>query len=348
MWYAGDDNDTKNKNRQRFRLRIGADITEGPVMLHIRLASGKGEQVSTNQSLTGLSSEKPIFIDRAYVEVTPIQSLDLMGGRMANPFYVGPTGDLVWDDDYNPEGFAERFTMRMGDQGKIYATAGQVVLDGDGTGREAQWFLGYQVGTDLEMDPVGLNLAVLYYHLANGTKGNFSQTAIQDGNTRSAAFLCGATPCALANPFNVVNASAAVTLKAGLPITLSGDYVQNLADTVQLASPDIKDENTGFALGLKVGKASAANTAEVGYAYRSVESDATLADLVDSDWGPNGGTNRKGHIVWTAYSFTKATQFKLKYFNTKMKNEDLLTTAVSGSDPNPTFQRVQLDFSVKF
>lgn len=341
QWFSGNWNDSNNKNRQRFRLRIGSDITAGQVVLHIRLASGTGEQVSTNQSFGKLSSQKSIWIDRAYVELMQIPNTMLLGGRMANPFFTNLTSELVWDDDYNPEGFAEKYAMKLGDSGRVFATAGQIVLDGGGTGADSQWLLGYQVGTEMKTDPATFNLAVLYYNLANGSKDSFGQVVVQDGNTRVSS-----TDPTLVNPFNVLNATAAVTIKAGLPVVISGDLVKNLADTVQSAS--IEDENTGYAVGFKVGNASAANTAELGYTYRSIETDATLADISDSDFGPNGGTNRKGHAVWAAYNFTQSTQLKLKYFNTKIQNEDLPPAPIAGDDPNPTHSRLQADFSIKF
>ncbi|MBI3995529.1 MAG: putative porin, partial [Nitrospirae bacterium] len=117
QWFAGSGNGSKNRNRQRFRLRIGGDIQEGPIMVRLRLASGTGEHSSTNQSFGKLSSQKEIWIDRAYLEYTGISGTTLLGGRMANPFFMNLTGDLVWDDDYNPEGFAERYTMKLGEGG---------------------------------------------------------------------------------------------------------------------------------------------------------------------------------------------------------------------------------------
>ena len=54
--------------------------------------------------------------------------------------------------------------------------------------------------------------------------------------------------------------------------------------------------------------------------YKYSETDDTLADLADSDFG-NGGTNRKGHIMWAAYNFTKYLQAKTKYFITEVVNE---------------------------
>lgn len=359
FWYAGIDGADKatvNKNRQRFRLRIGSDITEGPFVLHIRLASGVGQQVSTNQTMQSLSSGKQLWIDKAYVEVKPMPGLNVLGGRMTNPFFINwLTGEVVFDDDYNPEGFAEQYSLKVGDNGRAFANLGQIILDGDNSpnksGGGAQWLLGYQVGTEMKMDPVGFNLAVLYYSLANGMNSNFGYgTSIaQDGNTRVPPVAPATTSTnALANPFSVVDATAAVIFNAGLPITVSVDAVKNLQDTIQSTSPSNKNENTALGAGLKIGSASAANTAEFAYTYRSIDADATLSDINDSDFGPNGGTNRKGHTLWVAYKPTKATQVKVKYFNTKVKNEDLKPAPITTSDPNPMFNRIQLDFSFKF
>jgi hypothetical protein len=47
-----------------------------------------------------------------------------------------------------------------------------------------------------------------------------------------------------------------------------------------------------------------------------LEADATVADAVDSDFG-DGGTNRRGHIFWVAYSPLDYLTFQTKYFQTK-------------------------------
>ncbi|HEY4485936.1 MAG TPA: putative porin [Nitrospiria bacterium] len=349
QWYNGDGNDAKNKNRQRFRLRIGADIEEGPLQVHVRLASGTGEQVSANQTMQKLSSQKGIWIDRAYVEYLGVPGLNLAAGRMANPFFTNFTSELIWDDDYNPEGLIEQYTMKTGDQGRLFARAGQIILDGGDAGGAAQWLLVYQAGAEIKTAPAGFNLALTYYSLANSEKTNFNQVTTQDGNTRVGCNPPSAETNCLANPYNVISATAAVTVPAGRPLTLSADVVKNLVDTVQ--NPMTDDENLGYEIGLKFGNATAAHTSEVGYSYRSMQTDAALADINDSDFGPNGGTNRKGHVVWAAYNPTKATQFKLKYFNTRVENPDLPPAPVSatpGGLTNPTHQRIQIDFSVKF
>lgn len=356
QWYSGTGqaNDAKNVNRQRLRLRFGSDIQEGLTIVHIRLASGTGPQTSTNQDFTALSSQKALWIDRAYIELMQIPNTSLLIGRMANPFFINFSSELVWDDDYSPEGFAEQYATKLGQNLKVFANVGQIILDSSNgaTGHDGQWLFGYQVGTELKADPVGFNVAVLYYNLFNGTHGNFSQTTVQDGNTRIAANSCGPStapiPCTLANDFNVIDGTVAVTMNVGIPIQIAGELVKNLADTVQSSALGIKNKNSAYLAGLKVGNAAAANTYEAAFMYESIDTDATLADLNFSDFGPKGGTNRKGYIAWAAYNLTDATQFKLKYYRSKIKDDKLPPAPVLASDPNPINNRIQVDFVVKF
>lgn len=97
----------------------------------------------------------------------------------------------------------------------------------------------------------------------------------------------------------------------------------------------------GYQAGLQVGKASNPHTWEIGYFYRLAETDATVADIADSDFGANGGTNHKGHVAWIGYSPTKALQLKAKYVVTEVEDE----TLPPGEDDT---KRLFLDVVVKF
>ena len=94
----------KDRSRQRFRLRFGPEIKVGDFIVGVRIASGTGEQVSTNQSFDGLFAQKQLWIDRAYLQWKGLDGLTLTGGRMPNPFFLNYSSDIVWDDDVNPEG----------------------------------------------------------------------------------------------------------------------------------------------------------------------------------------------------------------------------------------------------
>jgi len=329
---------TVDRHRQRFRLRIAADTKVEDFMIGIRLASGTGEQVSTNQSFDNLSGQKAIWIDRAFLswQGSETKWLKLTGGRMPNPFFTVYSTDAVWDDDFNPEGFAENFNFKMSDNFALFLNVGQIVLDEDTPDNNDQWLFGEQVGVNMApMKDVKTTLAIAYYDFTNTNKSTLSQAIAQLGNTRT-----GVAPGTLINDYNVVDVTAQVGMKAGaLPVSLMGDYVKNMANPITTSGTDSGD--TGYQLGLILGKASDPGTWELAYFYKVVETDATVADVSDSDFG-DGGIDRRGHIIWGAYNLTKYLQFKTKFYNTKKESETGNPTTKDDID------RLQVDLSVKF
>ncbi len=338
-----------DRHRQRFRLRLGADLKLETITVGIRLASGTGEQVSTNQSFDNLSSQKALWIDRAYIrwQGESLRWLSLTGGRMPNPFFTVYSSDVVWDDDFNPEGVAENLKFKLGGA-ELFVNLAQIVLDEDssGTPDTDQWLFGQQVGaTTSPVHDVKTTLAVAYYNAVNVQfpSGTLSQAVVQSGNSRcdvntpppNAPPGCVANQ--LLNDYNVVDVTAMVGFKVmALPVSVMADYVTNTADTVD--STGAETENSGYQAGFILGKASDPQTWEVAYFYKQLGTDATLADIADSDWG-TGGTDRKGSIVWAAYNPNKALQVKMKYFKTKREDDQ--------ATPND-INRLQADLSVKF
>jgi hypothetical protein len=338
-------NTTDDRHRQRFRLRLGADLKLDTITVGIRLASGTGEQVSTNKSFDNLSSQTALYIDRAFVKWQGVNSrwLTLTGGRMANPFWTVYSTDAVWDDDYNPEGVAEQFAWKMGGT-DVFLNVAQIVLDEDSSGKPStdQWLFGQQVGVKASpLKDVKTGLAVAYYNTVNGQNGTFGQGVVQTGNSRCdvgpPAVPAGCVANQLVNDYNVVDVTAEVATKvASLPVSVMGDYIQNTVDTETAAG--VPTKNSGYQAGLIVGKASDAKTWEAAYFFKTVGTDATLADVADSDFGA-GGTNRTGHIMWAAYNPAKFMQVKLKYFLTEIEDDT--------ATPND-INRLQADLSIKF
>lgn len=330
-----------DRHRQRFRLRFGADLKVQDLTVGIRLASGTGEQVSTNQSFDSLSSEKGFWIDRAYLrwQGSGSQWLTLTGGKMPKPFFTVPSTDVVWDDDMNPEGFAENVNVALGGSGKVFVNLAQIVLDEDSAGSLStdQWLFGQQVGAVMEpAKETKVTLAATYYNFTSIENGNFGQVTCNPGNTRTSP--CG-SPLAgtgvLLNDYNVLDVTGHLALKAGgLPIAVMGDYVLNTANPQDSVGRETDD--TGYQVGVIVGKAVEAKTWELAYFHKVVGTDATLADLADADFG-TGGTDRRGDIVWVAYNPTKYLQAKVKAFNTEKISP--------GQDD---VKRLQADLVVKF
>ncbi|MEW6683785.1 MAG: putative porin [Nitrospirota bacterium] len=336
-----------DRYRMRFRLRLGADVKLDTITVGIRLASGTGEQVSTNQTFDNLSSQKAIWIDRAYIrwQGDSTRWLSLTGGRMPNPFFTVYSSDVVWDDDFNPEGVAENLKFKLGGA-ELFVNLAQIVLDEDSSGKPDtdQWLFGQQVGaTASPVHDVKTTLAVAYYNAVNVQypNGTLSQSVVQSGNSRCdlgpPVTPTGCVANQLINDYNVVDITAMVGFKVlSLPVSVMADYVTNTADTVDSTGADTED--SGYQAGLILGKASAPQTWEVAYFYKQLGTDATLADISDSDFG-TGGTDRKGSIVWAAYNPNKALQVKVKYFKTKIEDDQ--------AAPND-INRLQADLSVKF
>ncbi len=346
-------NNGVDRNRVRFRLRVGADLRIDDFTVGIRLASGTGEAVSTNQTETALFTQKSIWIDRAYLswQGSHTKWLKLTGGRMANPFFIAYSSDVVWDDDVNPEGFAENFQGSPVEHVNLFLNAGQFTLNEVGTDNHDQWLFGQQLGISIEPhNSLKATLAIADYDFVNADRANrgvsattpcgFGQNPTQQGNTRAACPV--GTGTFLVNRFNVLDVTAMLNVKAGpIPIALMGDYVRNLADTNTAAG--VATGNEGYQVGAIVGKAADAQTWEVAYFYKLLQTDATVADLADSDFG-NGGTARRGHMMWAAYNPTKYLQFKTKYFVTKsVFNAGAAPSANAGD-----VDRLQVDLSVKF
>ncbi|TAK07434.1 MAG: hypothetical protein EPO39_06600 [Candidatus Manganitrophaceae bacterium] len=339
----------RDRHRERFRLRLGSTLKIDDLLIGIQVASGEGSQTSTNQSFDNLFSQKSIWIQQAYLQWKAAQWLAVTAGKMPNPFFR--VTELVWDDDLTPEGLSENVTLKIADTFLLFANAGQFVLDEDSTDNNDQWLFGEQAGVQLGVaKDTYVTLAGTFYSFKNvpgNPPNSLSQVTTQDGNTRFstcpsplgagdvAGVTCATTANTLRNPFRVLNITAQLATKvADLPILLQGDYVKNLADTTT-------DKDTGYQAGLLIGKASDPHSWEVAYFYRLVETDATVADISDSDFGPNGGTNRKGHTAWIAYNPTKALQFKAKYSITQVEDE----TLPPGEDDT---KRLLFDAVVKF
>ncbi|MFC6841136.1 putative porin [Xanthomonas theicola] len=105
-------NTTRNRSRMRLRARLGvsAQIADW-VQADLRLATGSDRSpVSTNQTLgsNGNLSKYSLWLDRAALQLTPIDALTLSFGRFANPFW---SSELVFDNDLNFDGVAARYDL---------------------------------------------------------------------------------------------------------------------------------------------------------------------------------------------------------------------------------------------
>ncbi len=337
-----------DRSRQRFRLRYGLTSTADNYTVVFRMASGTGEQVSTNQSFDNLSGQKSLWIDQASIGWKAFEwmglSANATAGRMQNPLWRVYSSDVVWDDDFNPEGFAQALEYKHG-RGSIFFNALQMVLDEDSGSNFDQWLYGFQVGAKTRVYKDNFfTIAASLLDLDNERVNDFGANANNEGNTRFRNAASTGTAF-----FTMAHLTAELKTKVWiLPVTIMGDYVNNIADNGvdprNAASNQVQGssgtEIVGYQYGLIIGQAKAAMTWEIAYFFKWSETNATVADIADSDFG-DGGTNRRGHIFWIAFNPKEYLQIKAKGFCTEVLRNDL----APGRD---NINRFQLDASIKF
>jgi Putative porin len=258
-------------NRLRIRARLGvkADISK-EVQLAVRLATGDDNSpISTNQLLGGGLAKKNIWLDQAYVKLSPVKWGSLTFGRMPNPF---STTDLLFDEDLNFDGvsgslsYDKFFAERLG----LSLTGGAFPLDFSTDSyptnqrikaeSENKWLFAAQAQARMSINPDWQANIKAGYFSFSGVQGEISEPcALYTGVRQCSSDLTRpfflrkgnslillrnilpnpANPAATPQPqfvgllhdYDVLNVSAQVTAKMAdtLQATLSGDYIRNLS-----------------------------------------------------------------------------------------------------------------------
>ncbi len=156
---------------------MNINIFDG-VKTTIRIASGNDNSpVSTTQLLGGGLTKNNVWLDQAYVTLTPVDWGDLEAGRFPDPFFHTT---LQFDDNLNFDGVAANVHRPIGQPGlSVFGTAAAIpvgyttnnfptdaaVKNGDHTG----WLFAGQVGAKYQPDELSWSLkgAVAFYGYQN-------------------------------------------------------------------------------------------------------------------------------------------------------------------------------------
>jgi hypothetical protein len=360
-----------NRDRYRFRLRYGVTaVLSDNLEVGLRLATGAidGNPISRNQTSQDNGSLKAIGVDQAYGRFTPIRNnlleASLTVGKMANPFVFS---DLVFDEDYTPEGIAANVNVLLSDAHTLKFAAGAFALDEISTSSQDPFMFGVQArfdskwtphletsagvallslwreerlrsaltttttSTNAVIDPVtGLPTGSVITNLVSTTRAA-DVPDINRGNSRSGGVL--------AANYNPIVADAAVTFSlesfpfmytGPFPIRVGGDFIYN---------PAIPDRNKGYTLGVTFGKSGKRRTWDLTYRYKYLEGDAWYEEVVDSNSGAIyaggtpayfAGTNIKGHMFKAQFSPYDALTLGVTYHLYRLIEESPSDTSEAG------------------
>lgn len=319
--------DTQTRHRIRARLGVEGKVADN-LLVGLQIATGDPlDPRSTNSTLGDSNIREQIQLDLAYMDWKFAADSTLTAGKQKYPWYR-PGASLFYDGDVNPEGVAVKWGGKTGP----FASGWGLWLSESSSGADANIF-GAQVGWATSF---GLTAAVSYhgYGAIQGSSLLFKD--FPAGNTTyDGDSSCNLPPPAIptrcyANDYDIIGVGAEYAMKVGsLPLSLWGDYIHNTA---------ADDLNTGYALGIRLGKASDAGSWEAGLLYQDVEADAQWAGFIDSDFA-GGATQGKGLQFKGAWVPVKNTSINLTLFD-NTRNYDKTN--------EHDYQRLQLDFSMKF
>ncbi|MGE0825326.1 MAG: putative porin [Candidatus Binatia bacterium] len=357
------------RTRERIRFRFGGKLKiSDELSAGFRLVTGTAnDPISTNQSLTGLSSRKSFNLDQAYITVTPKETFGLAdygwdpivitAGKFSNQFFTPKAGmesELIYDGDLSPEGLHETFTLFKGSQGllrEFSINAAQWILSEKSAAADAWMFGGQAVAKFQLMPPLALTASFgdFYFSksdllaqernsnsdlavtncvvLRDGTINRGGRSISPGSGDKAFKDFCGG--------FNIINAGLQLDYDTGYPkwpLALMFDFAHN---TDAKTSDDV-----AVWAGISLGKTSKPGDWAFAVAWARTETDAVLSEFSYSDFG-RGGTNVQG-------PFVKIDYLLLPNLTITAKNHFVSFIDRPAGQVNSTLNRFQLDAQLKF
>ena len=301
--------DAENRNRERVRFRFGATTQVNEWMkAGFRLRTGSrddpqspyhnfGREADDNQMLRGVEfnldrvymTAEPPFLDGAFVTI----------GKFGHPFAHNPVyGELVWDDDVQPEGIVGGWRGMPAENLELELTAGQYLLLSQDDFDEFSAFVA-QGAAKLKIDEHWSVMGAVGWYRYGDTEPDDSLGAVNDNNGNSVRIDLTDPNDPFADKyladFHILNPIASATYRGlSMPVTLAGEYVLNTG-----ADGDTRDGNTGWAIGGSVGQTKQPGDWYVFYQYQRIEQDAVFSPFSQDDF--RFGTNFKGHVYGAKY-----------------------------------------------
>lgn len=359
-----------DRQRMRYRMRFGvvAQLTDN-LEAGFKLTSDDsgttgGDPISGNTTFQNNADKKFIFIDQAYGKWSPLTGPNWFGsliiGKMENPFVFS---DMVFDQDYTPEGVALNAAYTINDKHSVKLNGGYFVLDELSGSNHDPSLVGAQLRWDASWTPA-LTSTFGAAYLAVNNENMLTNGAVQNvnrGNTR-----IGATG-QLAYRYTPFVLDASVTYNFAkfpfytgpCPLKFGADYMYN--NGAPGSGNDVNGRpvnNSAYSVGVQLGKSGKKGTWDIAYTWKDLGANAWWEELTDSDFGAfyaagnspansgsnvgyGAGTNVKGHILKFSYSPYNAWTVSVKWFLTSLGNPFPTTETSSMS-------RLQVDANWKF
>lgn len=350
-----------DRNRERIRLRFNvAGKISDEFSGGFSLATGSlDDPVSTNQSFTGFFNRKSFGLDKAFVTYKPkyAKFLKLDAGKFAYPWYR--TG-MTFDNDVNPEGFAQTLSFDLKSPGlKNITFVGFQLPINEVSGGPDSFILGGQIQMQFKISPkvkLGLYGAGINFlrmdPLGVAAAGRVSGTLVGSlNNSNTLRLNSSKAVVGYASKFAYLDTIMKLDIDTTprLPIALLFNFVNNVRGP---------QDRSGYWTEFTVGRLKEYKDLQFGYTYTSIDKDAVIAAFNESDL--RSSTNVSNHRLLTAFMFNNSVSGQFTTWIGQLKNPltntELVPSGVRGACTgvdksgcrDPFLKRLQFDLIYKF
>ncbi len=338
----------RNRERARFRFQGTANISK-ELAGGFRLATGTLDNPgSTNQSFTGFFTHKLIMVDRFWLSYKPERAswLTVTGGKFAYPWY---RTELTFDNDLNPEGFAQTLSFNFKDSPLTNLTLVGFELPFNELSAAGDSFIwGGQVQTRWKLSEQAQ--LGLYATGANFRNADAIAVAIGRGDLRPSLPLtnfvrrnAAGLIIGYAEKFAYLDLIAELNYrwKPGWPVRLTLDYVNNLRTS---------DEGSGYYAELEVGQTTEKGNWAFDYTLFRIEREAVIGAFNFDDL--RASTNVLNHRIRTSYQVHKNVTLEYTLLVGRLFHPQdslsLVPPSFQARGQDPFLKRMQFDVTYKF
>lgn len=274
--------DKRDNHRARIRGRLGANYQlYDDLVIGARVVTSSGDDPkSTHVTLGDGFKRFDIDLDRAFLTYQPDWASGgwVTAGKFAHPFRQNPVyGELVWDADVQPEGAVLGYTNRgIPGLDELRFVGGGYYFFHQNDGEDA----GAVVAQASARIPLGEHFtsdaAIGYYWWPDPTPDDSSPFPESD----------------LSGKFGILNPILSVSYNDwSVPVVASAELIYNTLGT--------NNRNTGYALGLALGRKAAARDWRVYYQWQDVETNSVFSAVSQDDFSFT--TDFRGHVFGVNY-----------------------------------------------
>lgn len=324
----------EDRSRLRYKFRAGVIYERNRSSFGFRLRTGDPKKQQDPQLTLGTAFKEfgtlPIGFEKVFF-IYNLSSVDIWAGKNTFPFIKN--NELFWSDNVFPEGisFQKFINLNANTFNHFKITGGHFILGSNNTSFNTDASLS-GVQTEVLCFNKRISIFPTFYFFKN----------IPDIPDGSHSFVFN---------YSILHLGAKLKLNRSGSLYLKFDLYKNINnyDQVLEISSNLKDQKTGYVLGLKYGQLKNRKDFLIELTYAHLQRYSVLDYMAQNDWArwdysnfnsPDGRlSNFQGIEFVLAYALSSKTNLVMKYYNVEQ--------LISYGQTKETGQRLRFDLNTR-